>query len=127
MTRRFMKTFMATMLELVIITLVEVNANDLATTPFHLSNHDSVRAKFANCLAEKFKICQDDHQETKVYFELDICVYNSFMYCAGKNTLTSEHLEFKDALVCLRSCMYSRPNNPLKFSLKEWFLTCYKG
>jgi hypothetical protein len=86
MTRRFMRTIMATILVLVIVTHVEVNANDLATIPYHLSNPDGVRAKFISCVVADIKNCHKLYHTTEVFFEFDLCVFEAFKSCAKDNS-----------------------------------------
>jgi len=43
---------MVAMIELVILTLVELHANNLDTATYHLSNFDNAQVKFINCLVK---------------------------------------------------------------------------
>ena len=57
MARKFMRKLMKVIIDLIVIILVKVQANELISTPFHPSSH---RIMFPHPAKNDFQICLDE-------------------------------------------------------------------
>ena len=64
MARKFMRKLMKVIIDLIVIILVKVQANELISTPFHPSSHrimfpHPVKTDFQICLDEAIVVCEE--------------------------------------------------------------------
>jgi len=131
MPTKFMrKQMMIVMVELVILFLVEVKANNFALTfahrpslPImlpHSSTYDEVQEYFVDCILHKFHNCQNKDNKHSVQFLT--CMFNSFVECKEKHehhTMPNIN-RFHDAQACIDACLEIS-----KSSFASCFEDCY--
>ena len=119
-----MKKSMLAMMIWVILTLVDVHANDHGSTlndplEFHIA-----KIKFIDCLVYAFERC---HEVSKEYIHphgLATCAFPMFDYCMEKKKSPVNHQVVEVASKCMISCLNKR--DEIFFCLEICFINCYE-
>ena len=91
MTWKLMRNFMVVMMNLIILIIIEVQANELSSTFFHHSSLpislrpselDNNNGALYNCYETKFKHCEEKYRADPESFAS--CIFISSMVCAMK-------------------------------------------
>ena len=122
MARRFMKISMLAIMNLVILTLVDVHANDRnLDDPFDLH---IAQIKFINSLIYAFEICHEVSEDDRHAITLEACAFRVFDQFVEENRLPVNHHVVEVASKCLKLCLDKKHMKP--FRLEACFIKCYK-
>ena len=123
------------MTELVIISLDEVQANDLAIIPcqstslpisLHECEVDNVQELlFVNCLLRQFEYCQNCHKRNEFMSQFVESAITRFSMCMRVHKVSLNHLVFDITIKCLIFCISISSIKP--FRLETCFINCYES